>query len=63
MIPMGILNVSLNGILDFVLFLALGLRGVALSTSLMQLAVAVAFAILLVRRLRAPMLSERTAGS
>jgi len=54
MIPMGILNVTLNAIFDFVLFFALGLRGVALSTSLMQLAIAGVFWWLLQRRLRAP---------
>ena len=53
MIPMGILNVTLNASLDFVLFFALGLRGVALSTSLMQLAIAGVFWWLLQRRLRA----------
>jgi putative peptidoglycan lipid II flippase len=53
MIPMGILNVTLNASLDFVLFFALGLRGVALSTSLMQLAIAVVFWWLLQKRLRA----------
>ncbi len=63
MIPMGILNVSLNAALDFVLFLVIGLRGVALSTSLMQLAVAVAFAFLLVLRLRVPARSERAVRS
>jgi putative peptidoglycan lipid II flippase len=54
MIPMGILNVTLNAGLDFVLFFALGLRGVALSTSLMQLVIAVVFWWLLQKRLRAP---------
>ncbi len=53
MIPMGILNVTLNASLDFVLFFALGLRGVALSTSLMQLVIAVVFWWLLQKRLRA----------
>ncbi|MEO8797161.1 MAG: lipid II flippase MurJ [Polyangiaceae bacterium] len=51
MIPMGILNVSVNAVMDLVLYLALGLKGVALSTSLMQLVVALAFAFLLQRRL------------
>lgn len=59
MIPMGILNVSLNAILDWVLFLALGLRGVALSTSFMQLVVALAFAMLLRWRLAEERRSER----
>ncbi|HEX7665061.1 MAG TPA: lipid II flippase MurJ [Polyangiaceae bacterium] len=51
MIPMGILNVTVNAVMDLVLYLALGLKGVALSTSLMQLVVAVVFAVLLQRRL------------
>jgi putative peptidoglycan lipid II flippase len=53
MIPMGILNAGLNAVFDVILFFALGLRGIALSTSLMQLGVALAFWFLLVARLRA----------
>jgi putative peptidoglycan lipid II flippase len=43
MVSMGILNAALNAAFDVVLFQFLGLRGIALSTSLMQLAIAVVF--------------------
>ena len=43
MVSMGILNAALNAVFDVVLFQFLGLRGLALSTSLMQLAIAIVF--------------------
>jgi putative peptidoglycan lipid II flippase len=52
MISMGLLNAALNAILDVVLFQFLGLRGIALSTSVMQLAVAIVFWFRLRTRLR-----------
>jgi putative peptidoglycan lipid II flippase len=43
MVSMGILNASLNAILNVVLLRAIGLEGIALSTSCVQLAVAIVF--------------------
>jgi putative peptidoglycan lipid II flippase len=43
MVSMGLLNAALNAVFDIVLFQFLGLRGIALSTSLMQVAIAVVF--------------------
>ncbi len=43
MISMGVLNASMNVIFDVVLVKAIGLRGIALSTSLTHLVVAVVF--------------------
>jgi len=43
MVSMGILNAALNAVFDVVFFHFIGLRGIALSTSMMQLAIAVVF--------------------
>ncbi|HEY2516875.1 MAG TPA: lipid II flippase MurJ [Polyangiaceae bacterium] len=51
MISMGILNATLNALLDVALYRWLGLRGIALSTSLMQAAVAAVFWVRLKARL------------
>ena len=53
MIPLGILNSALNAGFNLLLFPVIGLRGIALSTSIMQAAVAVVFALLLPRAMRA----------
>jgi len=52
MISMGILNAALNAVFDVVFFQFLGLRGIALSTSVMQLAIALVFWARLRTRLR-----------
>jgi putative peptidoglycan lipid II flippase len=52
MFPLGVLNAAANLALNAVLVRPLGLEGLALSTSLVQLLLALAFAALLVRRLR-----------
>jgi len=54
MISMGILNAALNLVLDVALMRPLGLRGLALSTSLTHAAVAVVFWFRLEAALRAP---------
>ena len=54
MISMGIINVALNLFFDVVLMRTMGLRGLALSTSLTHLAVAVVFWFRLDAALRAP---------
>ena len=54
MISMGIINVALNLFFDVVLMRTMGLRGLALSTSLTHLAVAVVFWFRLEAALRAP---------
>jgi putative peptidoglycan lipid II flippase len=43
MVSMGILNAALNAVFDVVFFQWIGLRGIALSTSMMNLAIAVVF--------------------
>lgn len=43
MVSMGILNAALNAVFDVLFFKWLGLRGIALSTSMMQLAIALVF--------------------
>ncbi len=53
MISMGILNAALNAVFDVIFFKWIGLRGIALSTSMMQLAIAVVFAFRLRSRLAA----------
>jgi putative peptidoglycan lipid II flippase len=52
MVSMGILNAALNAVFDVVLFQFLGLRGIALSTSVMQLAIAIVFWVRLRTKLR-----------
>jgi putative peptidoglycan lipid II flippase len=55
MISMGILNAGLNLVFDALLFPWLGVRGIALSTSMMQLGIAIVFWVRLRARLRAPL--------
>jgi putative peptidoglycan lipid II flippase len=52
MFPLGVLNAGANLAFNALLVRPLGLEGLALSTSLVQLLLALAFAVLLVRRLR-----------
>lgn len=52
MFPLGVLNAGANLAFNAALVRPLGLEGLALSTSLVQLLLALAFAVLLVRRLR-----------
>jgi putative peptidoglycan lipid II flippase len=51
MISMGILNAGLNLVFDLLFFVWIGLPGIALSTSMMQLAIAIVFWIRLKKRL------------
>src|SRR5205823_2288000 len=51
MISMGLLNAGLNLVFDVVFYQWIGLRGIALSTSMMQLAIALVFWV----RLRKPL--------
>jgi putative peptidoglycan lipid II flippase len=50
MVSMGILNAVLNAVFDVVFFQWIGLRGIALSTSAMNLAIAIVFWVRLRRR-------------
>jgi len=43
MLSMGILNAALNAVFNVVLMRAIGLEGIALSTSCVQLAIAIVF--------------------
>ncbi len=52
MFPLGVLNAAANLAFNAVLVKPLGLEGLALATSLVQLLLALTFAVLLVRRLR-----------
>jgi len=52
MVSMGAYNAALNAVFDVVLFQWLGVRGIALSTSAMQLVIAVVFWVRLKRRLK-----------
>lgn len=61
MVSMGILNAGLNLVLDIVLMKVMGLRGLALSTSLTHLVVAVVFWFRLEGALRAPGHATRAA--
>jgi putative peptidoglycan lipid II flippase len=51
MISMGLLNAGLNAVFDVALFQVMGVRGIALSTSLMQGAIAIVFWVRLKTRL------------
>jgi putative peptidoglycan lipid II flippase len=52
MLPLGIANAALNGLLNFGLYPHFGLRGIALSTSIVHAAIAVAFYVLLPKERR-----------